>query len=111
MQYKPERTNTKSGIDNFIAATRRNFDLLDQIDKAAKAEGSLLWRYISEPFADGRAYYQIVKVNKKTVRIVRCTGLGDDWTIPYWGNSATIDIDYAEQKISARDRLDAFFAK
>lgn len=86
-----------------------NFKRLQEIDAKAAAEGTLLHRYISEPFADGRAFYQIVRVNKKTVRIRVCSGLGDDWVIPYWGPEATIDIEYAEQKVRGRDKMAQLF--
>ena len=88
-----------------------NFKNLKAIDENAKRKGSLLWRYIEEPHADGYAYYQIVKVNKKSVRIVNVTLGGDDWMIPYWGEETTIDIEYAKQSIKWRDGISKLFKK
>lgn len=87
----------------------RNWKHLKNCDEKAAAKGSLVGRYIDEPFADGKAIYQIIKENKKTVRIRVCTGLGDDWVIPYWGEETSIKKDYALQKIRLRELLKKFF--
>ena len=49
-----------------------NYKRLRTIDKAAKAKGQLLYRFISHPYADGNAFYQIVKETKKNVTIKVC---------------------------------------
>lgn len=106
--YKPEKisfTNWKEAEP----VMQHNWDQLEQIDLEAKERGELLWRYIQEPFADGYAIYQIVKVNKTTVRIQHCAGFGDDWVIPYWGAEATIDLDYAITKTQQRDNISELF--
>jgi len=92
--YKPG----KNGFDV-------NWTKLTKLDYAAKTEGSLVGRFFTEPFADGQAVYQVVKENKKTVRIKVCTGLGDDWVIPYWGEESTVDKDYIEKKIANNDAM------
>lgn len=88
-----------------------NMERMQATDKKAKAAGSLVGRYIQEPFADGYAYYLIFKENKKTVRIQRVTGIGDDWTIPYWGDTASISKDFAMQNIGRRDALHELFSR
>jgi hypothetical protein len=80
-------------------------------DKAAATAGKLIGRYITEPFADGHAYYQIVGETRTKVRIQVCTGIGDDWTIPYWGESAMIEKRYALQSIESRETMEKFFAR
>lgn len=78
----------------------------------SRSEGELVGRFISEPFADGKAYYKIVKENKNTVRIKVCRGLGDDnWVIPYWGEETSIKKDFALQKLRQRDALRKIFSK
>src|SRR5271157_5503662 len=67
-----------------------NFRALQDKDAAAKKAGTIVGRFISEPFADGHAYYAIVKEKKTTVDIRVVTGIGDDWRIPYWGDKATV---------------------
>ena len=104
--YKPEEVDW-SKMDECM---KRNQEQLDSIDREAKENGQLLHRYIQEPFADGFAVYQIIRVNKKTVRIRHCSGLGDDWMIPYWGEEATIDYHYAAEGVAHRDRIATFFA-
>lgn len=80
-------------------------------DKAAKEAGKLVGRYISEPYADGRAIYEIIRESKKTVRIRVVTGIGDDWQIPYWGAETSIARQYALENIQRRDGLAALFAQ
>lgn len=107
MRYKPKEFNAK----NFAETMKENWKQLNDIDQKAKEKGELLYRYITEPIADGQAVYQIIRVNKRTVRIRVCTGLGDDWQIPYWGKETTIDKKYAVQKVAQRDVWAEIFTK
>jgi len=107
-EFKPKEVTWASG--NSWEIMKENQVLLDQIDADARAKGELLWRYIQEPFADGYAVYQIIRVNKKSVRIKVCGGLGDDWIIPYWGEEATIDIEHAQWRLQMRDNLNSLFS-
>ena len=111
MKYIPENEKPGCGFEESLAVYERNFANLSKIDGAAKARGELLWRYMSEPVADGHAYYQIIKVGKTKVRIELCTGLGDDWSVRYWGHSAGIDRNYAEDSVKRRDGLAELFSK
>lgn len=101
---KDEKLGWKERFDKNWAAIKSG-------DEDAAAKGELVGRYISEPFADGNAVYQIIKENKKTVRIRVCTGIGDDWTIPYWGRETSIDKEYALTQIRRREGLRALFSK
>ena len=89
----------------------QNWEKLEKCDKEAAAKSELVGRYITEPFADSSAVYQIIKENKKTVRIHVCTGIGDDWVIPYWGKEATVDKEYVLKKIKQREFLENMFKK
>jgi len=90
-------------INTILAAHEENWTKLQAADKQAKTCGSMVGRYIKEPFADGYAIYRIAKENKKSVRIEVVKGLGDDWVIPYWGKQAIIAKAYAQQKLDQRD--------
>ena len=68
----------------------RNYDTMVIRDENAKADGKLVGRYVREPIADGYAYYKIVKVKKSTIDIKLITGIGDDYSIPYWGTEASV---------------------
>lgn len=110
MIYEPEEVDFK----NYKEADKKiknNFNRLVNIDKTSKRIGKVLYRFIAEPYADGRAYYQIIKINKKTVKIKVCTGLGDDWVIPYWGHECNIDKDFALRKLKYRDDMEKLFSK
>jgi hypothetical protein len=104
------KTEFPRGKD-FLADTDRNFKALEEQDAKAKEAGKLVGRFIQEPFADSFAYYVIVKENKVTVRIRVCTGLGDDWVIPYWGEETTIKKDYAEMSVGYRDKMEQMFPR
>ena len=49
-------------------------DLVEQRDREAKEAGTLVGRYISEPYADGYALYEIIRVLKTKVEIEVITG-------------------------------------
>jgi len=83
----------------------RNYDIMVAKDEKAKREGKLVGRFVREAYADGYAYYEIVSENKNTLRIKSIKGLGDDWTIPYWGDEANVEKDYVVSKIELEDRL------
>ena len=95
--------------EDLIKQWDRNFKELERMDKTAKKCGRLVGRYISEPIADGKAFYIITKEMKTKVRIKHCKNVGDDYIIPYWGESAIIDKQYAKQNIERRDHLAELF--
>ena len=45
----------------------KNWKQLEEIDEKAKRANQLLYRYVSHPYADGKAFYQIIKENKKVI--------------------------------------------
>lgn len=98
-------------LDAYFAAQDAKYEMMEHQDKVSKGLGILPGRFISEPRGDGYAYYLIVKENKKTVRIERVTGLGDDWSIPMWGDAASIPKGYAEESLRRRDGLNALFGR
>lgn len=102
---------TEKKENDFIERIKQNNKLISTIDNDAAQRETLLHRFIYEPYADGFAVYQIIRVNKRTVRIRVCTGIGDDWVIPYWGIEATISLDYAQSHINRRDALKEIFTK
>lgn len=94
-----------------IANWEKNFNRLVEKDLRAKKNKILTERYIQVNIADGFAYYEIIKENKKTVRIKIVTGIGDDYRVGYWGDMATIDKNYALENIAYRDNLYKIFDK
>ena len=82
-----------------------NVARLKEIEQKAIEDGGLLHRFLYESVADGQAIYQIVKVNKKTVKVRICSvdGRYCDYVVPQWGIEATINIEYAEAGIKWQD--------
>jgi len=99
------------GSTDPFKAYQDNFRTLQAKDAEARAAGRIVGRYISEPFADGYAYYVVVQEKRATVIVKVVTGIGDDWTIPYWGTRASIQKSYALDNIKRRDTLDELFRK
>ena len=110
MLYEPETVNSEDW-DQAELALKNNWNKLEAIDENAKNNNQLLYRYISHPYADGEAFYQIIKENKTTVRLRACTGLGDDWVLPAWGKECSISKSQAELFIKRRDGLKELFSK
>lgn len=99
------------GTNEWLKKLEENWEKVVEKDEKSKEKGKLVGRYIAEPIADGNAVYEIVRENKNTVRIEVVTGIGDDWVIPYWGPSATIDKDYAISSVGRRDGLARIFGR
>ena len=105
MLYTPITCTDENYIEKFMEVIEENERRIDDIEKKAIENGGLLYRFIYEGVADGKAIYQIVKENKNTVQIQLCSldGLHYDYMVPYWGHKATIDKTYAQQQINAQD--------
>ena len=108
--YVPrENVARATDLDAWLKNHNHNFNQLMKLDWQAKQAGSLIGRVISHPFADGRAYYQVIKATQRSVRIRVCTGLGDDWVLPAWGEESTIQRIIAEEFIQRQDKMDELF--
>lgn len=97
--------------DDITIEYYRKWDSLKRQDEEAKKAGTLVGRYIKEPYADGYAVYVITKVLKNSVKAVAQTDLGDGWVIPYWGVNATIGRKYVENSIKQREKRYEIFSK
>lgn len=98
-------------MDEVIQKWKENMQKVYDMDAEAKAKGELKGRYISEQYADGYAIYQIVKENKASVLIQVVTEIGDDWVIPYWGESTTIPKEYAVNHVARREAMAELFKR
>jgi hypothetical protein len=78
---------------NYFEVMKQNNQELDAQDEAARKENRLVGRIVQHGHADGYAVYQIVKENKKSVKIKHCHGIGDDWVLPAWGYECNIPKD------------------
>jgi hypothetical protein len=78
--------------ENLSEQINVNSAILQRESEAARSAGSLLGRIVQHQVADGYAVYQIVKVNKTSVRVRHCTGLGDDYTFRMWGAGCSVPM-------------------
>jgi len=76
---------------------------INEQDIRAREQGNLVGRIIRHPYADGYAVYEIIKENKKTVRVSVVTGIGDDWVLPAWGYETSIPKESALRFIRNSD--------
>ena len=95
---------------DIVKKWNNNFQKLVEEDAEAKKKGILVGRYIKEPIADGYAFYKIVKENKATVKIQVVRDIGDDWSVPYWGESTTISKKYVIKGLGLLDKMEEIFA-
>lgn len=98
-------------MKGYVEMMQENFEAMEQKDDAARQAGKLVGRYIDHPYADGRAYYEIIREAAKTVRIRVVRGLGDDWVLPAWGEEATIEKRLAQDFIERREAFRRIFAR
>ena len=114
MLYEPVVCCTEQNYCQMWQSVQQtNIEKIEEIEEKAIAAGGLLYRFLYESVADGKAIYQIVKVNKQTVRVRLCSidGLYYDYVVPQWGREATIPIKYAQSAIAYQDTLKKIFAK
>jgi len=64
-------------------------DLMKQ-NKKAKKNGLVVGRVLEVTVGDGFAYYEVIKENKKTVRIRWVPGIHDEYRTIYWGKGETL---------------------
>lgn len=109
-EYKPlEITDEDYSTEEVYRKWEKNAEQLKKIDKEAAKYHELVGRYITQPFADGSAVYIITKVKGNTVRVKVCTGLGDDWVLPQWGEETDINRGYANRALETREGMAALF--
>jgi hypothetical protein len=108
-------TINKEGVmelwEKMLAESERRYEELEKQDREAQNRGQLVGRYISQGVADGSAYYQIIRENKKTVRIRLFEGISDDYRVAYWGYETTINKEFAVNNIHGRDSMRKLFSK
>lgn len=97
--------------EQWLEMVEKNKQKMIEKDLKAKEKGILKGRYLEEPYADGYAYYEIIRENKKSVRIRVIKNIGDDWVLPLFGEEATVDIGYVKGKLRYRDYMDELFAR
>ena len=90
--------------DDLFTGSRKNWERLKEIDQIQKKKGKLLFRYITFPYADGKAVYQIVYVSGNNVRLKLVTGIGDDWQIPQLWDGCFLSKDIAACNVGSRDQ-------
>lgn len=101
--------NYSLSVEKMLKAQDEKMELVTARDRTARLKNQILHRYIRIPVADGFALYEIVRVNRMSVRIRVITGIGDDWRVSYFGDEATVDKQYAIENIQFRDNVHKLF--
>jgi hypothetical protein len=89
-------------FDN-IMKTQEN--LMDELKVLAKANNTLLGRTLQFPMADSYALYVVTKVSKTTATLT-WVKYCDAWQDDRLGNGGSLPLNYAEQQVYGRDRLE-----
>jgi hypothetical protein len=84
---------------------------LEAADRAAKAKGLIVGRYITHPYADSHATYRVVSVTKTKAKIAHFDDGGDAWVLPAWGKAAIIPLSKVEANLAQRDAWDRLFSE
>lgn len=89
---------------------------LKKDDAEAKAQGTLVGRYITEPVADGSAVYKVIKVTKTKAHLkyahLKHVALGDCYQsniIEQMG--CKVPLKYVQSNVGFRDNLAKVFGK
>jgi len=100
-----------SKIDEMIENSNKNLEHLKDIDKFAKKNKQLLFRYFYLNVADGRAFYQITKVTKTKAIVTLCDGIClDNYADRVLGEESTIPLTQAQEFVEQRDRIEELFS-
>lgn len=106
MVYKQLFQTTDFSDKNLVSNAQKNFEELQRIEK--ECSKGLLYRWWSEPYADGKIFYQVTKVNKATCNVLICSGIClDEWET----GEGRINIAYVEEMLRRRDALEKLFSK
>lgn len=90
-------------VDEWLQMVEENEKKIKELDEKAKTQGSVLYRFLYEPVADGIGVYQIIKVNKKSCRIRYCSTNGfNEYLVRQWGETATVPMQYVLNAIGGR---------
>lgn len=104
---------TDMGFDR-IRELRQNLEKnlaeLKRIDKESMEKGTLLYRYFSTPVADGRAFYQVTKMGKKTCTLTRCAGIcPDEYRDNILGDETEMSITKVKPFIEGQQAINRLF--
>jgi hypothetical protein len=92
--------------------SEHNYEVLKRIDQQQRDRGELLWRYFRRNVADGYAYYQIVRVTKKSAIVEVCRGIClDEWTDNMLGEVCELPIKIVRDLIEQKDNLEKLFGR
>lgn len=108
-----DKITTEKEWDDCFKQYEKNFEKLQEIDTRCKERGSIVGRYLDMSVADGKAFYQVQKINQKTKKafVKICYGMGDGYVYSYFGEESWIDLDFVFDVINHRDKMAEIFAK
>lgn len=99
---------TESKAEDWAVKHRQAEKLLSRVDALAKMNGSLVGRIVTEPVADGAAWYLVTADNGIAVRLQHIP-LWDAWTFRDYGEDVLLDSEYIKAIIAKRDNMNALF--
>ena len=112
MKYKQHFPTTSKDWTKNFENSEHNLNILNGIDNEQREKGELLWRYFRRNVGDGYAYYQVVKVTKKSAVVEVCTGIClDEWTDNMLREKCELPIKVVNDLIEQKDKINDFFNK
>lgn len=104
IRYKENCQKVNWGKD-YNKTINDNYRLLNRIIEDCVKRNSIEGMILSFDVADGNAYYQVIKVNKKTVEVELCENLGDDYRVFNLGEGGLLNKDIALTELIFKKRL------
>ena len=110
-KYKPILDTDTGDWTADIANSEKNLEHLQKLSKEAREKGTFLHSYFAEPVADGKAFYQVVKIDGDKCTVQLCDGIClDDYVHDYFGYIKEIDLEYAQSKVKGMGALAKIFS-
>ena len=111
MEYR-QYEYTYNSCESLSDQMEHSYDQMVARDAEAKAEGTIVGRYLKERAADGYAFYEVIAVNGDDSLQIECLDIYDCWSVPMYESMADcFPRNYAEGNIAARESTEALFNK
>lgn len=98
-------------LDRAMKMEDENIAQMEKINVECRAAGSLQFRCFQLQVADGYAYYQVMEVGSRTVKVRHIPGIGDNYKDEMLGDGGTFPLVPIRRLIQAEDAFNDFISK
>ncbi len=98
-------------LDRVMKMEDENIAHMEKINDECRKAGSLKFRCFQLQVADGYAYYQVMEVGSRTVKVRHISGIGDNYKDDILGDGGTFPLIPIRKLIEAEDKFNDLIAK